>query len=686
MEKDLILEVGTEEIPARFMPNALNDIAKYAEEEFTENRISHGRIEALGTPRRLVLFVHSVADRQDDLSKEFKGPSCKAAFDMSGAPTRAAMGFAKSKGVTVDQLEIRSVNSVDYVFAVINHKGEDSKNLLPEMMKNIISKLVFPKNMYWVDPTIRFARPIRWLLCLLDSDVVDFELNGMKSGRTTCGHRFMGAKSIDIKSVDEYLGVMYDNKVIVSQKKREEKMRSAIAALEQELDCVVEYDPALVRENLYLVEYPVPFYGSFDSKYLQIPEEVLTTSMKDNQKYFAVRDHAGKLMPYFIGVSNNIVPNAALVREGNERVLRARLEDAVFFWQEDLKKPLYARVNDLKNVVYQEELGSVYDKTMEIVEIAKKLCELLKLDENESKLVERATYLSKADLVTGMVGEFPELQGIMGREYAMKNGEDPRVAKAISEQYMPTAAGNALPSDKIGAIVGIAERCFNMASAYKLGLEPTGSQDPYGLRRAIRCINEIVWGLELDFDLKDLFTFISEKLRLEGKHLDDLTAFIKTRTLIQLKEKGYSHDLVELALSVTGTKPLQTLRLLAAFEQVKGEEWFTSLVNSAVRVKNILAKAKDVSKDVNPALFAKDAEKELFEAIAKANEPVVSAMAKFDWSGLMNVLSLLSPSVTKFFDDVMVMDENLTIRANRLSLLAVCHDLFMRVGDLSKAK
>jgi glycyl-tRNA synthetase beta chain len=685
MERDLILEIGTEEIPSRFMPSALADIAKCAEEDFEAQRLDHGRIEVMGTPRRLVLFVHSVADKQKDLSEDYKGPSWKAAFDSTGAPTRAAEGFAKSKGIAVEDLECRSVNGVDYAFAVINHAGGDADTLLPDMMKHIIGRLVFPKNMYWNDPAIRFARPIRWILCLIGSKVVDFEYNGLKSGRITRGHRFMGAPTVEIKSSSDYMNAMYDNWVIVDQKKREEKMRSGIASIEKELDGVVELDPKLIQENLYLVEYPVPFYGSFDKKYLEIPEEVLTTSMKDNQKYFAVHDHAGTLMPCFVGVSNNLVPDMNLVREGNERVLRARLEDASFFWQEDLKRPLSARLDDLKNVVYQEKLGSVYDKTMKMVEISRKICELIG-NKDDVALVERAALLSKTDLVTSMVGEFPELQGIMGSKYALKNGENPRVAKALAEQYLPASAGGALPTDVIGAVVGIAERAFNIVGAYKLGFQPTGSQDPYGLRRAIRCINEIIWGLQIDLDLTKLMTWLAADFSLESETVSLLEEFIKQRTLIQLKEKNYSHDLAELAIAVTGARPLQTLHLLEALSEARKEEWFTNLVNAAVRVKNILMKSKEASSTVNPSLFVKDAESKLFEAVNEASAPVENSLKANDWNGLMNVLAKLSPAVSEFFDDVMVMDDDLAVRANRLALLWLCENLFMRVGDLSKAK
>ncbi len=685
MERDLLLEIGTEEIPARFMPKALCDMAAYAEEEFAANRIEHGRIETMGTPRRLVLKIHSIAENQNDLSEEYRGPAWKSAFDAVGNPTRAAEGFAKSRGVAVEDLVQRDVNGIAYAFAVINHKGGTADALLPEMVKRIISSIVFPKNMYWHDPTVRFARPIRWILCLLGSEIVEFELNGMKSGRRSRGHRFLGSASIDIKSTDDYLTAMYDNWVIVDQKKREEKMRSAIAAIQKDLDGVVELDPALIQENLYLVEYPVPFFGSFDKKYLDIPEEILTTSMKDNQKYFAVHSHSGDLMPCFVGVSNNHVPDIALVREGNERVLRARLEDAVFFWQEDLKRPLHTRLEDLKNVIYQEQLGSVYDKTMSMVQISRKICELLG-NTGDLKLVERAALLSKTDLVTGMVGEFPELQGIMGREYALQNGEEPRVAKALAEQYMPTAAGNELPTDTIGALVGIAERTFNMLGAYKLGFQSTGSQDPYGLRRAVRCINEIIWGLELDLDLGELFAWAAQILDVDEKTLCSLMDFIRQRTLIQLKEKEYPHELVEVALSVTGPMPLQTLRLLNAISEAKKEDWFSSLANSALRVKNILAKAKNLPQEIDPALFEKDAEKSLFDALGAVTLPVKSAMEKHDWTELMNVLAQLSYPVSKFFEDVMVMADDTAVRMNRLALLSLAQDLFMRVGDLSRVK
>ncbi len=685
MERDLLLEIGTEEIPSRFMPNALRDLAAAAEEEFAVSRIEHGRIETMGTPRRLVLKIHSVAENQNDQSEEYRGPARKNAFDAVGTPTRAAEGFARSRGVAVEDLQVREVNGIEYTFAVINHKGGPADALLPEIMVRAISRIVFPKNMYWHAPTVRFARPIRWILCLLGTEVVQFQLGDLKSGRRTCGHRFMGAQNLEIKSADDYLSVMYDNNVIVDGKKREEKMRERIAQLEKNLDGIVELDPALIQENLYLVEYPVPFFGSFDKKYLDIPSEVLTTSMKDNQKYFAVHDEGGELLPCFVGVSNNRVPDMNLVREGNERVLRARLEDAVFFWNEDLKRPLASRLEDLKNVIYQEQLGSVYDKTIQVLAISHKICDLLG-NAQDFQLIERAALLSKTDLVTGMVGEFPELQGIMGREYALAQGENPRVAKALAEQYMPKAAGSQLPTDTIGATIGIAERAFNMLGAYKLGFQPTGSQDPYGLRRAVRSINEIIWGLQLDLDLGQLLAWTAKELQVDDGILDTLMDFIRTRTLIQLKEKEYPHQLVEVALTVTGNMPLQTLRLLNAIAEAKNEEWFSDLANSALRVKNILAKIGEIHPEIDTTLFERSAEKTLYDALRAVTIPVETAMEKHNWTELMNLLAQLTPHVSKFFEDVMVMSDDTAVRMNRLALLSLAQELFMRVGDLSRVK
>jgi glycyl-tRNA synthetase beta chain len=357
--------------------------------------------------------------------------------------------------------------------------------------------------MYWKDPTVRFARPARWILALADKDIIEFEYGGIKSGHVTSGHRFMGAKKIEIHDAAKFMEELYDNYVVLDQEKRKQRMLAGIAQLESGIRGVVELDPEVIEENLYLVEYPVPFSGSLDARYLEIPQEVLITSMKKNQKYFAVRSKDGKLVNNFVGVSNNRAIDMKEICSGNEKVLRARLEDAAFFWHEDLKSPLAANVEKLKSIVFQEKLGTIYDKVIKTQALALELCKMLG-KEDISNLVERAAYLSKADLVSNMVYEFPELQGVMGREYALKNGESPRVAAAIYEQYLPKFAGDDTPGDDVGAVLGIADRANIIVMCHKVGFEPTGSQDPYGLRRAARCINEIIWERGLDADIFEL--------------------------------------------------------------------------------------------------------------------------------------------------------------------------------------
>ncbi|MDR1376767.1 MAG: glycine--tRNA ligase subunit beta, partial [Synergistaceae bacterium] len=588
--KDVVLEIGVEEIPSRFISPMLETLKSTAAEDLNQLRITFKDVRVYATPRRLVLFVHDLAARQEDLVAAYKGPPWTSAFDFSGNPTRAAEGFAKSKGVTVDDLKEVDMDGVRYAVAEVREEGKPTASLLPIFLPVLIGKLVFPKNMYWRDPKIRFARPIRWIVALNGSEIVPFVYGDVKSGRTSSGHRFLGNKTIEIGSTDELLDKLYDNYVILDQEKRKQKLLTGIASLEHEHSGVVELDPDVVEENLYLVEYPVPFIGSFDERFLEIPQEVLTTSMKKNQKYFAVRTKEGKLMNFFVGVSNNRAADMKTIREGNERVLRARLEDAAFFWAEDRKRSLGENVERLKSIVYQEKLGSVYNKVMETQKLAMWLCEELKLPEL-TKLVERAAFLSKADLVTHMVYEFPELQGIMGREYARVSGEDPRVALALYEQYLPKSASDSVPSDNVGAVLGLAERIHIIVNCHKVGLEPTGSQDPYGLRRAARCVNEILWARKLDVDVRETVRTSALMNLVDMQTVDKIFSFLDQRLLIQVKEKGYEHELTTLAISVAGHRPLQVLRLVEAMDKVKNEPWFDGLVTAAVRVRNILHKA-----------------------------------------------------------------------------------------------
>ncbi len=688
--RNILLEIGTEEIPSRFMSDTLKLLDAKSREIFGANRIEFKDVNVYATPRRLVLLVSHANDSQTSKSEFFKGPALSTAYDSSGNPTRAAIGFAKSKNISVDELQEMEVNGVKYVAAEVKQESRTTLEVLPEIFRNLLENISFPKNMYWNESGIRFARPIRWIVALADDKLVEFEFAGVKSGRMTSGHRFMGKREIEIQDASQFMSALYDNSVILDQEKRLQNMKSAIANLQKDFpgNFRVEMDEDILHENLYLVEFPVPFMGSFDKKYLEIPEEVLTTSMKKNQKYLAVRnkDKGGKLANYFVGVSNNRVPDMNVIREGNERVLRARLEDAAFFWDEDRKKDLASYVDKLKNVTYQEKLGSVYDKVMQTRKLASWFCENFG-DEgaNIASLVDRAAYLSKADLMTSMVFEFTDLQGVMGREYAKCSGEDPRVALALYEQYLPQTATDKTPTDDVGALLGLAERVHIITVCHKAGLAPTGSQDAYALRRAARCINEILWARKYNFDIHAAVKKSCEINDVDSETEKKILEFLNQRLLIQLKEKGFEHGLATLGISVAGNVPYQALRLIENLNAVRELDWFTELTSSALRVKNILQKnATDANfSEPDEALMKIQAERDLFDEINRLESHVRESVKYYDWVNLTQSLAELSPVVANFFDDVMVMDKDLQIRNNRLALLNKCNNLFREVGDLS---
>jgi len=681
--KNVLLEIGTEEIPSRFLPDMIAATERITKEDMLGARINFQEALVYATPRRLVILLNNVSEKQEDIVASFKGPSWKNAFNGYGEPTPAALGFARSKGISVNELNEQTIDGVKYLCAETKEIGKNSMDLFPQIFCSILSKLVFPKNMYWKDQTVRFARPIRWILALADKNIIEFEYGGLKSGRVTSGHRFMGAKNIEIHDAAEFMGKLYDNYVVLDQEKRKQKMLAGIAQLESDIRGSVELDPEVIEENLYLVEYPVPFCGSFDARYLEMPQEVLITSMKKNQKYFAVHNKDGKLVNCFVGVSNNRATDMQVIRAGNEKVIRARLEDAVFFWYEDLKTPLAANVEKLKSIVFQEKLGTIHDKVIKTQELAIELCKMLG-KEDISNLVGRAAYLSKADLVSSMVYEFPELQGVMGREYALKNGESSRVAVAIYEQYLPKFAGDNTPSDDVGAVLGIADRVNIIVMCHKVGFEPTGSQDPYGLRRAARCINEIIWDRKLDVDLFELAGKSAAENDVSDEIVEKVFSFLRQRMLMQFKEKGYDHGISSLSVSVTGTRPLQAYRFIEALAKVRSETWFEELILSAVRVKNILSKTESETREgeVNPELFVKEAENRLFDEIKNVSEKASDAISRSDWTILTNCLAELSPCISLFFEDVLVMDKDENIKANRVRLLVKCNELFEKVGDI----
>ncbi len=686
-QRDLLLEIGTEEIPAAFLQWAYKEIVTIGKKTLEASHIPFQGLESYATPRRITLLVKGVAERQEDSVQETRGPAWHSAFDANGHPTKAAHGFARSRGLDVGELEMRDVGGVQYAFAVSRTEGLPTGELLPEVMLRIIKELVFPKNMYWNDSMVRFARPIRWLLCLWGEEVVPFTYGGLHSDRLTRGHRFMGKKEIGVPHTGAYLDLLYDNYVIADSPKRREKMLGGIGALEKEIEGRTDVIQDLVEENLYLVEYPVPFYGSFDEAYLDMPEEVLTTTMASHQRYFPVRDgETKKLKPLFVGVSNNRATNMKVVREGNERVLRARLADANFFWQEDQKKPLRSLVKNLGTMVYQEQLGTLLEKCERVQGLASDLAAMLEMDEETLGFVDRTAFLAKADLLTHMVYEFPELRGVMGREYARCNGEASRVALGLYEQYLPVSSGGELPSDMVGAVVGFAERMDTVVACHKVGLEPTGSQDPYALRRAARCMNELVWGMPMDVDMDSFAAKAAERVEAGEEVLDKVRAFLKQRLLMQLKEKDFSHELVTMGMEVIWHRPLRLLEFLETMQEISSLEWFQKLATAVGRVNNILQKAGEVSSHWDEELFESSWEKGLGASVLENRGAIEEAMESFQWKKVVEILAHLEPEVTAFFDNVMVMAEDEKIRQNRLGLLEDCRALFAKVGNLGSLK
>ena len=479
---DLLLEIGTEEIPAKFMPQSLAQLAKITKEKLDENRLGYGKIAVWGTPRRLSLYVYDLADCQSDLAEEVRGPAVKAAFDQEGKPTKAAVGFAKGQGVEVESLITKDLPNGSYVFALKKAQGLAAQQVLPEILPQLVLSLHFPKPMRWGYNETRYARPIRWIVALNDEKIIDFAIENIKSGRFSRGHRFLGSDKIEIAKAQDYLAKMEENYVIVDPKKREDMILEQIHELEKTVDGTAQIDEDLLEEVVFLVEYPTALMGNFDPSYLIMPEQLVITPMKEHQRYFPVlKGH--HLMPKFITVRNGDSQYLDIVQAGNEKVLVARLDDAKFFYTEDLKVNLHDNIPKLKTIIFQEKLGTVYDKTQRVKKGVENIADLLKVGFEVKERAALAADLCKSDLLSNVVYEFPELQGIMGEKYAFAQGEHPLVAKAISEHYLPRFAGDEIPLTFEGLILSIADKLDTICGCFAVGIEPSGSQDPYALRR-----------------------------------------------------------------------------------------------------------------------------------------------------------------------------------------------------------
>ena len=680
--KKLLFEIGTEELPANYMPNILKDLKALALKKLQDARVPFADVTVLGTPRRLAVLVSGVEETQADSTEEFKGPAVNIAFK-DGEPTKAAQGFARGKGVDVKDLVVKD----NYIYAVKHIQGRATAELLPHVLQEILTNIPFPNHMRWADFDFRFLRPIHWLVALFGTEIVPVSITDIQSDRYTMGHRFLSNKKIEIPVADDYEKILEENFVIADQDKRREMIRQQITELAREEGGEIEIAADLLEEVNYLVEYPTPLCGKFEEKYLALPEAAIITPMRDHQRYFPVRGKDGKLLNKFIAVRNGGKAFLENVTHGNERVLRARLSDAEFFFNEDRKQKLEAYEEKIKTVVFQEGLGNMYDKSQRL----EKLVEMIHFGQ-QSRVplddLKRAARLSKCDLVTGMVTEFTELQGVMGREYARLDGEKADVCEGIFEQYLPRFAGDILPKTEIGRILSIADKVDNIVATFSRGKAPTGSQDPFALRRQALGIINILLDSQKHMDMAKVVGASILLLKVPMEDVKELATqiieFIRLRFRNLLLEQKIRYDVIDAVLADERNNDLYDLylRAQALNEYVAGDK-AADMIQAATRVNNLSSKAETVL-PVNESLFKVEAEKALYAVVRKLDTDMIPLTVRCDYAGALNILSELNAPVNKFFDDVMVMDKDEDVKNNRLSLLCLVKDLVNCVGDLSK--
>ncbi len=685
MAKELFLEIGTEEIPAGFIPVALRDLERKFRTEFDQARIPFGEITTFATPRRLAVCVTKVAEQQEQQLIEATGPALKVAFDAEGNPTKAALGFARSQGVDVAELSEKQTEKGTYLFISKMVEGQDVAGLLPELMQRVVSSLNFKKSMRWKDLDIRFARPVHWIVALYGGKVVPFNFGNLESSNESRGHRFMAPGRFVVSSCAEYLTQCRAHYVIVDPQERKEIISSGIKAIAAEVGGTLNLDAELLDEVVNLVEYPVPLCGHFDEEFLQLPGELLITSMKEHQRYFTLTNKQGKLLPRFITISNIEATDPQVVINGNERVLRARLADGMFFWHEDQKQKLESRLETLKNVVYQQQLGSSYEKVQRFTALASHLAQ--SLDPENEALTRRAATLAKCDLETGMVSEFPELQGVMGREYALLEGEDERVARAIYEHHLPLHAGGALPSDNIGAFVSIADKIDTICGCFGVGLIPTGTADPYALRRSaigiLNIIQERGFKISIPQLVRMAVTQLEKKLTRSAAEVEaDVIEFVRLRFVNLLTAQGAAADVVDAVLSAGFDQIMDVRQRIDALKTLKKQDDFEPLAATFKRVGNIISGG--VAAQVNPELFEAPSENNLFAALGAVRTQVDEAMQKGKYLDALHAIATLRPAVDSFFDDVMVMAKDEQVKTNRLALLTDVSSLFSGLADFSR--
>lgn len=684
MNNYLLFEVGVEELPSRFVESTLGQIKSNLTKLFKENRINFNDIKTYGTPRRLTFVVEGISDKQSDLEEEVKGPSKKIAIDAEGNFTKPALGFMKSKGLKEEDVVFKTVGKDEYIFGTIRQAGCDTSQVLKTILPEAVKSVVFPKAMRWGGKNMKFARPIRWMVTLLNDNVLEVDLEGIVSSNVTKGHRFLGKSEFEVTSLEDYFTKLEENYVILDQVKRKEIIKNQCIEVAKSLGGEIEFDEDLLEEVTHLVEYPTAFYGEFDADYAKLPKEVVTTPMQQHQRYFPVLKD-GKLLPNFIAVRNGDDYKIENVKKGNEKVLEARLADALFFYKEDTKKSLESYIEKLKSVVFQAKLGTVYDKTLRIEKLSTDILNLLDLS-NENEDTKRAAKLCKADLVTGMVFEFTELQGIMGREYAKVSGENEAVSEAIFEHYLPRFAGDILPKTNPGISLSIADKLDSIAGFFAIGIQPTGSQDPYALRRQALGIINIIMDSKIDVSLKSLVELALENYTNIEFNKEEVTAqmleFFKERIKNLFRELGIRYDVIDAVLS-SNIDYISDMNLRA----IELNNWLQKdeLVEMLTAFNRVSTLAqKSVSSEVSESLLKEDAEVKLYNEFKVIKEKVNELLNEKKYSESLDCFASLRPSIDAMFDSVMVMDKDEAIKNNRLGLLKQIYDTMLSICDLSK--
>ena len=684
MNNYLLFEVGVEELPSRFVSSTLDQIKGNLTKLFNENRIKFDDIKAYGTPRRLAFIVEGISDKQTDLEEEVKGPSKKIALDADGNFTKPALGFMKSKGLKEEDVIFKTVGKDEYIFGTIRQAGCETSEVLKTILPQAVKMVVFPKAMRWGGKNMRFARPIRWMVTLLNDKVLEIDLEGIISSNVTKGHRFLGQSEFEVNSLEDYLTKLEENFVILDQDKRKSIIKEQCINVANTLGGEIEFDEDLLEEVTHLVEYPTAFYGEFDKEYAKLPKEVVTTPMQQHQRYFPVLKD-GKLLPNFIAVRNGNDYKIENVKKGNEKVLEARLADALFFYKEDTKKDLESYIEKLKSVVFQAKLGTVYDKSLRIEKLSVKILDLLGLSQDEAD-TKRAAKLCKADLVTGMVFEFTELQGIMGREYAKVGGENEAVSEAIFEHYLPRFAGDILPKTNAGIALSIADKLDSIAGFFAIGIHPTGSQDPYALRRQALGVINILMDRKLDISLKSLVDISLENytnLEFDKQTVaNEMMEFFNERIKNLFRELGIRYDVIDAVLSANIDNVSDMYIRAEELNNWLQKDELVEMLTAFNRVSTLAQKA--TSSEVKEELLVEDAEKALYNEFKNVKESVKSLLSEKRYSESLDAFASLRPSIDNMFDSVMVMDKDEAIKNNRLGLLKQIYDTMLSICDLSK--